>query len=224
MGSQGPSGLPLVCAPYTVMLLPLGTSRQDPGAQSFFLWVSISPARGPREAHCLDCPTFPANFEGPCLPPCFPLPSRCSVVSLGSHSVTSEPNQELRGSATAQSPAVEQVSLCFLPSQLQRMQALEREQDALWQGLELLEDGQAWFEGHLREAQQQQLHLGALGEFSSHPLNKADSHAAQGWKGRPRKQNLWQQQELSRQKAGIQPKGETIQLGCPKMRGGPTRV
>ncbi|CAK7310270.1 Suppressor APC domain-containing protein 1 [Vulpes lagopus] len=104
------------------------------------------------------------------------------------------------------------------------MQALEREQDALWQGLELLEDGQAWFEGHLREAQQQQLHLGALGEFSSHPLNKADSHAAQGWKGRPRKQNLWQQQELSRQKAGIQPKGETIQLGCPKMRGGPTRV
>ncbi|XP_025846261.1 suppressor APC domain-containing protein 1 isoform X3 [Vulpes vulpes] len=177
MGSQGPSGLPLVCAPYTVMLLPLGTSRQDPGAQSFFLW-------------------------------------------------------------------------------LQRMQALEREQDALWQGLELLEDGQAWFEGHLREAQQQQLHLGALGEnfladlhsephgpqlaqiqkmnmclrslvqekFSSHPLNKADSHAAQGWKGRPRKQNLWQQQELSRQKAGIQPKGETVQLGCSKMRGGPTRV
>ncbi|XP_048947913.1 suppressor APC domain-containing protein 1 isoform X5 [Canis lupus baileyi] len=150
--------------------------------------------------------------------------SGCSVVSLGSHSVTSEPNQELRGSATAQSPAVEQVSLCFLPSQLQRMQALEREQDALWQGLELLEHGQAWFEGRLREAQQQQLHLGALGEFSSHPLNKADFHAAQGWKGRPRKQNLWQQQELSRQKAGIQPKGETVQLGCPKMRGGPTRV
>lgn len=90
--------------------------------------------------------------------------SGCSVVSLGSHSVTSEPNQELRGSATAQSPAVEQVSLCFLPSQLQRMQALEREQDALWQGLELLEHGQAWFEGRLREAQQQQLHLGALGE------------------------------------------------------------
>lgn len=44
------------------------------------------------------------------------------------------------------------------------MQALEREQDALWQGLELMKHGQAWFEGHLREAQQQQLHLGALGE------------------------------------------------------------
>lgn len=48
--------------------------------------------------------------------------------------------------------------------QLQRMQALEREQDALWQGLELLEHSQAWYEGCLREAQQQQLHLGALGE------------------------------------------------------------
>lgn len=44
------------------------------------------------------------------------------------------------------------------------MQALEREQDALWQGLELLEHSQAWYEGRLREAQQQQLHLGALGE------------------------------------------------------------
>ncbi|XP_047714758.1 suppressor APC domain-containing protein 1 isoform X2 [Prionailurus viverrinus] len=66
--------------------------------------------------------------------------------------------------AGAQSPAGEQVSLCFWPFQLQKMQALEREQDALWQGLELLEHGQAWFEGRLREAQQQQLHLGALGE------------------------------------------------------------
>lgn len=47
------------------------------------------------------------------------------------------------------------------------MQALEREQDALWQGLELLEHGQAWFEGRLREAQHEQLHLGALGEVSS---------------------------------------------------------
>lgn len=64
----------------------------------------------------------------------------------------------------AQSPAVEKVGLCFWPFQLQRMQALEREQDVLWQGLELLEHGQAWFEGRLREAQQQQLHLGALGE------------------------------------------------------------
>lgn len=59
---------------------------------------------------------------------------------------------------------MEQVSLRFLPSQLQRMQALEREQDALWQGLELLERGQACFEGRLREALQQQQHLGALGE------------------------------------------------------------
>ncbi|XP_064453491.1 suppressor APC domain-containing protein 1 isoform X3 [Mirounga angustirostris] len=182
--------------------------------------------------------------------------SGCSVVRLGSHSVTSEPSQGLRRGATAQSPAVEQVSLRFLPSQLQRMQALEREQDALWQGLELLERGQACFEGRLREALQQQQHLGALGEnfltdlhsephgpqlaqiqkvnvclqnliqkFSPHPLNKASSCPAQDWKGRPRKQNLQQQQELSRQqKGGIQPKGETTQPGCPKMQRGPTRV
>lgn len=49
-------------------------------------------------------------------------------------------------------------------SQLQMMQALEREQDALWQGLELLEHGQAWFADRLRETQQRQLQLGALGE------------------------------------------------------------
>lgn len=47
------------------------------------------------------------------------------------------------------------------------MQALEREQDALWQGLELLEHGQAWFADHLRESQRRQLHLGALGEVGS---------------------------------------------------------
>ncbi|XP_036724182.1 suppressor APC domain-containing protein 1 isoform X2 [Balaenoptera musculus] len=145
MGSRGPGGLPLVQAPYTVLLLPLETSRQDPGAQRFFLW-------------------------------------------------------------------------------LQRMQALEREQDALWQGLELLEHSQAWYEGRLREAQQQQLYLGALdlhsepggpqlahiqkvniclqnliqGKFSPHPLNKASSCATQDWKGRPRKQNVWQQHVSSR--------------------------
>ncbi|XP_060019247.1 suppressor APC domain-containing protein 1 isoform X1 [Lagenorhynchus albirostris] len=151
MGSRGPGGLPLVQAPYTVLLLPLETSRQDPGAQRFFLW-------------------------------------------------------------------------------LQRMQALEREQDALWQGLELLEHSQAWYEGRLREAQQQQLYLGALGEnfptdlhsepggpqlvqiqkvniclqnliqgkFSPHPLNKDSSCATQDWKGRPRKQNMWQQHVSSR--------------------------
>nr|XP_045013248.1 suppressor APC domain-containing protein 1 isoform X4 [Jaculus jaculus] len=38
MGSWGHGGPPLVQTPYTVLLLPLETSRQDPGAQSFFLW------------------------------------------------------------------------------------------------------------------------------------------------------------------------------------------
>ncbi|XP_012596453.1 suppressor APC domain-containing protein 1 [Microcebus murinus] len=178
MGSQGPGGLPLVQAPYTVLLLPLGTSRQDTGAQSFFLW-------------------------------------------------------------------------------LQRMQALEREQDALWQGLQLLEHSQAWFEDRLREAQQQQLHLGALGEnfltdshpepggpqlaqiqkvniclhnliqgkFSLCPLNKASSCAPQDWKERLWKKNVWQQQELSRQQKGVaQLKEKMAQLGCSKERRGPTRV
>ncbi|XP_047413711.1 suppressor APC domain-containing protein 1 [Sciurus carolinensis] len=205
MGSPGSGGQPLAQAPYTVLLLPLGTSREDPGAQSFFLW-------------------------------------------------------------------------------LQRMQALEREQDALWQGLELLEHGRAWFEYHLREAQQQQLHLGALGEnfltdlhlepggpqlaqiqkvniclqnliqgkFSPHPLNKASSCTTQNWKERSWKQNLWQQQvlgvgdrspgpmgwgayrclvyfslllqELSRQQIGIIQPQEMAQLGCPQGQRGPTRV
>ncbi|KAM9667082.1 suppressor APC domain-containing protein 1 [Trichechus inunguis] len=180
MGSRAPSGLPLVQTPYTVLLLPLETSRQDPGARSFFLW-------------------------------------------------------------------------------LQRMQALEREQDALWQGLELLEQCQAWFGGHLREAQWKQLHLGALGEnfltdlhsnpcgpplsqiqkvniylqnliqrklispqFSPHPLNKSSSYTTQDWKERPRKQNLRQQQEFSRQQKGvIQPKEEKVE---PKGQRGPTLV
>ncbi|KAB0357618.1 hypothetical protein FD754_001774 [Muntiacus muntjak] len=178
MGSRGPGGWPLVQAPYTVLLLPLETSRQDPGAQSFFLW-------------------------------------------------------------------------------LQRMQALEREQDALWQGLELLEHSQAWYEGRLREAQQQQLHVGALGEnfltdlhsepggpqlaqiqrvniclqnllqgkFFPHSPNKASSCTTQDWKGRPRKQDMWWQQEMSRQqKGGIQPTGVMAQPGCPYGRRGPTRV
>ncbi|KAM9075755.1 suppressor APC domain-containing protein 1 isoform 3-T3 [Megaptera novaeangliae] len=168
MGSRGPGGLPLVQAPYTVLLLPLETSRQDPGAQRFFLW-------------------------------------------------------------------------------LQRMQALEREQDALWQGLELLEHSQAWYEGRLREAQQQQLYLGAL-EFSNRftlrawwppvsPYSKgehlfaepdsgeASSCATQDWKGRSRKQNVWQQHVMSRQQKGVtQPKGEMAQPGCPNGRRGPTRV
>ncbi|XP_077876404.1 suppressor APC domain-containing protein 1 isoform X1 [Ictidomys tridecemlineatus] len=178
MGSQGSGGQPLAQAPYTVLLLPLGTSREDPGAQSFFLW-------------------------------------------------------------------------------LQRMQALEREQDALWQGLELLEHGRAWFEDHLREAQQQQLHLGALGEnfltdlhsepggpqlaqiqkvniclqnliqgkFSPHPLNKASSCTTQNWKEELWKQNLWQQQELSKQQKGnIQSQEEMAQLSCLQGQRGPTLV
>ncbi|XP_060045464.1 suppressor APC domain-containing protein 1 isoform X3 [Erinaceus europaeus] len=146
MGSPGKGGLPMVQAPYTVLLLPLDTSCQDPGARSFFLW-------------------------------------------------------------------------------LQRMQALEREQDALWQGLELLEHGQAWFEGRLRDTQQQQLYLGALGEFSQCPLDKPSSYDPPNWKGSPRKQTLWQQQEFSRQQKGvIQPKGEMPQPGCPKGQRGPTQV
>lgn len=45
MESPGPGGPPLVQTPYTVLLLPLGTSLQDPGAQNFFLWVSARPTR-----------------------------------------------------------------------------------------------------------------------------------------------------------------------------------
>ncbi|XP_026955128.1 suppressor APC domain-containing protein 1 isoform X1 [Sagmatias obliquidens] len=172
MGSRGPGGLPLVQAPYTVLLLPLETSRQDPGAQRFFLW-------------------------------------------------------------------------------LQRMQALEREQDALWQGLELLEHSQAWYEGRLREAQQQQLYLGALGEnfptdlhsepggpqlvqiqkvniclqnliqgkFSPHPLNKDSSCATQDWKGRPRKQNVWQQHCQGSRKESLSQRGRWLSQAAP-MDGG----
>uniref|UniRef100_A0A671DZ24 Uncharacterized protein n=1 Tax=Rhinolophus ferrumequinum TaxID=59479 RepID=A0A671DZ24_RHIFE len=39
MGSCSPGGWPLVQAPYTALLLPLGTSPHDPGAWSFILWV-----------------------------------------------------------------------------------------------------------------------------------------------------------------------------------------
>lgn len=59
------------------------------------------------------------------------------------------------------------------------MQALEREQDALWQGLELLEHSQAWFADCLRETQQRQLQLGALGEVGG-------SHLGMSWGGRSR--------------------------------------
>ncbi|XP_037592256.1 suppressor APC domain-containing protein 1 isoform X1 [Cebus imitator] len=221
MGSQGPGGLPLVQAPYTVLLLPLGTGRQDPGAQSFFLWVlsgqsgltlsdhTVNPYWGERTGH---------------------EPEPCCSIRVG---------------------------LCVCLSKLRRMQALEREQDALWQGLELLEHGQTWFKDRLREAHQQQLHLGALGEnfltdlhpepggpqlaqiqkvniclqnliqekFSPSTLNKASSCTTQDSKERPRKPNLWQQQELSRQQKGFtQPKEEMAQWGCPKGPRGPTRV
>lgn len=59
------------------------------------------------------------------------------------------------------------VLACVCRSQLQMMQALEREQDALWRGLELLEQGQAWFADRLRQTQQRQLHLGALGQVGA---------------------------------------------------------
>nr|KAF6507840.1 suppressor APC domain containing 1 [Rousettus aegyptiacus] len=148
MESLGPGRVPLVQAPYTVLLLPLGTSRQDPGARSFFLW-------------------------------------------------------------------------------LQRMQALEREQDALWQGLELLKHGQGWFEGHLREAQQQQLRLGALGENFLTDLysEPGGPQLAQIQKVNICLQNLIQGKELSRQQKGvIHPKGEMAQLGSLKGRRAPTSV
>ncbi|KAB1261945.1 Suppressor APC domain-containing protein 1 [Camelus dromedarius] len=148
MGSRGRSGLPLVQAPYTVLLLPLETSHQDPGARSFFLW-------------------------------------------------------------------------------LQRMQALEREQDALWQGLELLEHSQAWYEGRLREAQQQQLRLGALGEnfLTDSHSEPGSPQLAQIQKVNICLQNLIQGKELTRQQKGvIRPKGEMAQPGYPEGRVGPTRV
>ncbi|XP_039738950.1 suppressor APC domain-containing protein 1 isoform X2 [Pteropus medius] len=123
MDSLGPGRVPLVQAPYTVLLLPLGTSRQDPGARSFFLWNFLtdlySEPGGPQLAH------------------------------------------------------IQKVNI--------------------------------WLQNLIQ--------------------GKASSCATQDWKGRPRKQNLWQQQELSRQQKGvIQPKGEMAQLGCPKGQRGPTSV
>ncbi|XP_005389441.1 PREDICTED: suppressor APC domain-containing protein 1 isoform X2 [Chinchilla lanigera] len=148
MGSLGPQGPRLVRAPYTVLLLPLGTSRQDPGAQSFFLW-------------------------------------------------------------------------------LQRMQALERQQDALWQGLELLQRGQDWFQARLREAQQQQLRLGALGEnFLTDPHSEpCGPQLAQIQKVNICLQNLIQDKETSRQQKGAtQSERERGPPGCAPGRRGPTLV
>ncbi|XP_032744631.1 suppressor APC domain-containing protein 1 [Rattus rattus] len=147
MESPGPGELPLVQAPYTVLLLPLGTSRQDPGAQNFFLW-------------------------------------------------------------------------------LQMMQALEREQDALWQGLELLEHSQAWFADRLRETQQRQLQLGALGEGF---LMDSHSETAAPQLTRIQKVNACLrsliQKELSKQQEGVsQRTGEVVSQAPPPGAKGPTLV
>ncbi|EDL83488.1 rCG38209, isoform CRA_a [Rattus norvegicus] len=147
MESPGPGELPLVQAPYTVLLLPLGTSHQDPGAQNFFLW-------------------------------------------------------------------------------LQMMQALEREQDALWQGLELLEHSQAWFADRLRETQQRQLQLGALGEGF---LMDSHSETATPQLTRIQKVNACLrsliQKELSKQQKGVSHRtGEVISQAPPPGAKGPTLV
>ncbi|XP_040844531.1 suppressor APC domain-containing protein 1 [Ochotona curzoniae] len=147
MGSRGPHRLPLAQAPYTVLLLPLETSRQDPAARSFFLW-------------------------------------------------------------------------------LQRMQALERRQDALWQGLQLLERGRAWFEDGLREAQQEQLHLGALGEdFLTHSNSESDgSHLAQIQTVNTCLQTLIQEKELARQWESAVRSQRQPAHSCLQGRRGATRV
>ncbi|XP_004624540.1 suppressor APC domain-containing protein 1 [Octodon degus] len=148
MDSAGPQGPRLGRAPYTVLLLPLRSSRRDPGAQSFFLW-------------------------------------------------------------------------------LQRMQALERQQDALWQGLELLQRGQAWFQDCLREAQRQQLRLGALGEDFL-----TDSHSepcgpplAEIQKVNSGLQNVIQGKELAGQQGrATKGDGERARPGCAPGWRGPTLV
>lgn len=70
MESPGPGGPPLVQAPYTVLLLPLGTSRQDPGAQNFFLWVSARPTQSwDIPSHDVPCIYFLSTED----PQTFPL-------------------------------------------------------------------------------------------------------------------------------------------------------
>ncbi|XP_068929363.1 suppressor APC domain-containing protein 1 [Petaurus breviceps papuanus] len=136
-----------VQTPYTVLLLPLETNRQDPGALSFFLW-------------------------------------------------------------------------------LQGMHAIEREQDALWQGLELLEKSQAWYKGSLKEAQRWQLHLGNLGEnFHSEPRAPL---LAQIQKMNNCLRSLIQGKDLQRPQEHqqvAQPEAEeVIPLGQMKRQRGPTLV
>ncbi|XP_036621691.1 suppressor APC domain-containing protein 1 [Trichosurus vulpecula] len=149
MGSQKHGGSRVsVQTPYTVLLLPLETNRQDPGALSFFLW-------------------------------------------------------------------------------LQGMRAIEREQDALWQGLELLEKSQAWYKGCLMEAQRWQLHLGDLGEnFHSEPRAPL---LAQIQKMNDCLKSLMtqgkEQQGQQEHKQVVQPEGEeAIQMGQMKRQRGPTLV
>ncbi|KAJ7317309.1 hypothetical protein JRQ81_003471 [Phrynocephalus forsythii] len=48
---------------------------------------------------------------------------------------------------------------------LKRMQELERERDALLQGLELVDRMRDWFQHHLVEAQRRQKHMGAEGTY-----------------------------------------------------------
>ncbi|XP_021079139.1 suppressor APC domain-containing protein 1 isoform X2 [Mesocricetus auratus] len=114
------------------------------------------------------------------------------------------------------------VLACVCRSQLQMMQALEREQDALWRGLELLEQGQAWFADRLRQTQQRQLHLGALGQ--DFPMN-LDSEADSPQLTQIQKVNACLrsliQTELSEQQ---QSKGALAWPGCPQGQRGPTRV
>ncbi|XP_044531847.1 suppressor APC domain-containing protein 1 [Gracilinanus agilis] len=149
MGSEELGGSRVsVQTPYTVLLLPLETTRQDPGALSFFLW-------------------------------------------------------------------------------LQGMRAIEREQDALWQGLELLEKSQAWYRGSLKEAHRWQLHLGTLGEnFHSEsraPLLAQIQKMNNCLKSLIQGKDLLGQQEHTRV-AQLPQGGEAIHLDQMRRQRGPTLV
>ncbi|GAB1300967.1 Suppressor APC domain-containing protein 1 [Apodemus speciosus] len=105
------------------------------------------------------------------------------------------------------------------------MQALEREQDALWQGLELLEHGQAWFAARLRETQQRQLQLGALGEgFLMDSHSEADAPQLTQIQKVNACLHSVIQKELSKQQKGVtQSTGERVGQAPPGPKG-PTRV
>ncbi|XP_051852190.1 suppressor APC domain-containing protein 1 isoform X1 [Antechinus flavipes] len=108
--------------------------------------------------------------------------------------------------------------------ELQGMRAIEREQDALWQGLELLEKSQAWYRASLKEAQRWQLHLGNLGEnFHSEPRA---SLLAQIQKMNNCLKSLAQEKVLIKpqeHKLAAQPE-EAIPLGQMRRQRGPTLV